>query len=483
MSKNKNIESIIYLAQCKSERRLVYVGKTHQAASTHQESLDLRIEQHKQSSKSGDAAPFHKALFEQGFENWDWKILTTCSKKSEIEEEKRQIKAWDALPVEMLNVTHAKKKKKSNFKIPENVRNKVVSIEKSELGKLFLRDKGKLKPVLNIKTNKIHDSLSKAADTESLSKSAIRNSCKTGKMLEDGTRFAYLDLNNEPLLQKGHSQEIYIHKKARRVKNLINSSIYENSKDAAKRLSVSESTINSAANGKYYTVKNKWVLCYLGNDDKELIKAKHEVGLKRLKNLDKDRYVAWHIDDLERDNLRKFKSTKEISEKLGINQSHINSVCYGDRVHVNKWRIAFLTDDMQPKLTSKHHEAPKKVLRKVICLDDNKIFKNSADAGRFYGLGGSSINNCARGNAKTTGSKRFAFLNDDMQPMLTDKHREPLRHKGKYQIVLISTGEVFNSLTAYCQKTGVSYKTAKNYMQDKSINLFGYQFYHIEMDD
>ena len=100
MSKNKNIESIIYLAQCTLERRLVYVGRTHQAASTHQESLDLRIEQHKQSAHSGDAAPFHKALIEQGFKNWDWKILTTCPKEKEIEEEKKQIQQNEPNEVE-----------------------------------------------------------------------------------------------------------------------------------------------------------------------------------------------------------------------------------------------------------------------------------------------------------------------------------------------------------------------------------------------
>ena len=54
----------------------------------------------------------------------------------------------------MLNTTHANKKHKSTFKIPENARNTVNATKKSELGKLFLREQGKLKPVINIKTNK-----------------------------------------------------------------------------------------------------------------------------------------------------------------------------------------------------------------------------------------------------------------------------------------------------------------------------------------
>jgi len=476
MSKEKNIESIIYLAQCTVERELVYVGKTHQE-------LNKRIEQHKQSALSGAATKFHQALIDYGFKNWEWKILVTCPREKEIEEEKKQIKLWNALPVDMLNTTHANKKHKSTFKIPENARNTVNATKKSELGKLFLREQGKLKPVINIKTNKTYESLSKAADIENLSKSTIRNSCNTGKKLEDGTSFAFLDLNDEPILQKGHSRDTYIHKRARRIKNLINNQIYEDSSGAATRLGVSETTINSAANGKYYIVKNKWVLCYLDAEGKELIKTKHKEGLKRLKNKDKYKYVAWHIDDINKDKLIKFKSKKEISEKLEINHSHIKSVCDGDRTHVEKWRIAYLDEDENPILKDRHKEVPRKVIRKVICLDDKEIFKNSAEAGRFYGLDGSAIANCARGNAKTTGSLRFAFLDHNNNPMFTEKHKESLRQKGKYQIVLISTGEVFNSLAAYCRKTGVSYKNAKKYMQDKSKNLLGYEFHHTEVDE
>ena len=84
MSKNKNIESIIYLAQCTLKRELVYDGKKHQ------KSLDLRIEQHKQSALSGAATKFHQALIDYGFKNWDWTILATCPQEKEIEEEKNK---------------------------------------------------------------------------------------------------------------------------------------------------------------------------------------------------------------------------------------------------------------------------------------------------------------------------------------------------------------------------------------------------------
>ena len=94
--------TIIYLAQCTLDRKLVYVGKTYQ-------SFEKRIEQHKRDATNGDSSKFHKALVAKGLDNWDWKILETCPRENEIEIEKSHIKAMSALPVEPLNSTHGKK--------------------------------------------------------------------------------------------------------------------------------------------------------------------------------------------------------------------------------------------------------------------------------------------------------------------------------------------------------------------------------------
>ena len=71
---------------------------------------------------------------------------------------------------------------------------------------------------------------------------------------------------------------------------------------------------------------------------------------------------------------------------------------------------------------------------------------------------------------------RFAYLDDDNQPRLTDKHHEPLGWKGKNKILHLGTGKIFNSLTAFCNDTGVSQKRANKYIQDNTVDLLGHEF-------
>ena len=71
---------------------------------------------------------------------------------------------------------------------------------------------------------------------------------------------------------------------------------------------------------------------------------------------------------------------------------------------------------------------------------------------------------------------RFAYLNDQDDPILTAKHHESLDAKGKYQILHIKSGKVYNSLKAFCHETGVSYKRAKKYLNGEDINLLGNDF-------
>jgi hypothetical protein len=75
---------------------------------------------------------------------------------------------------------------------------------------------------------------------------------------------------------------------------------------------------------------------------------------------------------------------------------------------------------------------------------------------------------------------RFAFLDDNGNPILTEKHKDSISNRGNCRIQSLKDGRVYNSLAEYIRVTGIPYKTAKRYMKDPSINLFGYEF--IELD-
>ena len=479
--------SIIYLARCTVKKELVYIGKTHQ------KELEDRIKQHEESARKGDSTPFHQALIDYGLKNWEWSIIAQCPVEQEFEVEKNLIEKFGAAPIDLLNVTHGQKEEKKTQFINKDILkktrgNRTHSLKKSELGDYFSRQSGKIKPVINLKTKKVYISQSKAAQNEQEAISTIRLSCKTGKMTSDGTRYAYLDLEDIPILTEGHNKEHYIGKRndTRKVKNLINGKIYNNISEVVSEYNVSSSCADGAARGTYMVVKDKWVFCFLDENGSELITEKHKKGLEKLKNKNAIKYAAWHIDDFDMKNILYFKTLDEICDKLEISgKSHIKGVCDGKRAHVEKWRIAYFDNNTkQPILTERHKATPRKVIRRIICINDKKVFENGVEAGIYYQLNPQQITKCAKGEAKSVyGEKerlRFAFIDDNGNPILTSKHKESLSARGKYRIQIIKTGKIYNSFAEFIRKTGIPYKTAKRYQKDRSIDLLGYEFIEIE---
>lgn len=484
---NKSEKSIIYMAQCTIKRDMVYVGKTHQS------NLNNRIDQHKQMAKNGDSTPFHVALIDYGLKNWEWSILCKCSIEQEFEKEQEYIKKLGAISVDSLNVTHKNKLQKnklikfSNKIIDRAKGNKIISYKKSELGNKFLRISGKLKPVINLKTSKAYESETEAAELECVPRSTIRLSCNFGKMLSDGTRYAYLDLNDKPILCNGHSANVYIgdNTRSKKVKNLINGKIYRNCQEAAEEYNISKNSVNESALGHYQVVKNKYAFCYLDKNGNEIILENHKKGLSKITEKELVKYATWHIDDLDMKNILYFKSLDDLCDKLEISKSHVKSVCEGQRSHVENWRIAYFNRETNlPILSPKHKEKIRKRLRKIICINDGKIFNSGIDAGKYYRLNHCQITKCAGGEAKSVYNNdtrlRFAFIDENGKPILLNKHKESLSMRGHKRIKLLRTGEVFQSLAEFCRKTGVSQKRARKYINNPNIDMLGFEFIQIE---
>lgn len=368
----------------------------------------------------------------------------------------------------------------------------------------FLRLYGKLKPVINLKTQKTYRSISQAAKIDQISINTIKISCSTGKKLADDTRYAYLDLDYNPILNEGHKQDHYIGKMAKKVKELVSGMIYNNAKQAAKEYKLS--SIAHYAEGRLLIAKDQFIFCYLDENNNEIITEQHKLALEKIKNKDKNNYVVWedrfsYETAKEKNLFRYFKNLKEIHEKLDIkNRSHIDAVCKGKRSHVEGYRIAeFDHETNNPILTKKHFLNSKKITSKVICLNDQKIYNNCSDAADEYSTYSNQIGLCAKGKLKSirvenksTGKKErysFAYLDKSNNPILTTKHNEPLtQRKGISTIILINpTPELikqgkdrFSSLAEFCRKTGVPRRRAKEYRKNKNISLLGYEFIEIE---
>lgn len=499
--------SIIYKAEYISRdgNIYIYIGKTGQ------ETLEERVAQHKYKARSlaCSSDSFQKFMIDFGVENWNWDKLEECDITQENEKEKKWLDVYlresqrnPALTV--LNNAGVKKWKKANthttnrYNVPRA--NLQKNYEKSDLGKIFSRISGQLKPVINLKTKTIYGSMRKASQGDNALISHIRTSCVTGKKLVDGTRYAYLKLDGEPNLTEGHLKDWFIiMKKSKKIKNLINGKIYDDVEQAAKVYKTTAKLMHAYAKGEYAICQDKWVFCYLSEDGVEKKTDKHIKAVEKIQNKDKIKYGAWPVDDMQREFLTYYKTLDELCEKLHIkNISHIKSVCDGKRSHVEGWRVANCGHETNELILKELHlKKSTKVIRKVICLDDEKHFNNCTEAGRYYSINSSQIRLCAEGVLKSNkieknGCKlrvRFAYLDQNGNPEMTPTHidaKKSLSHRGKKKIKLINYEKIkqlgkeeFNSVAEYCRETGVPPKRARKYMRDNSINLLGYEFKEI----
>jgi len=506
----KKNEIIIYRATVsKNNITYVYIGQTNR-------SLEERKKEHAQKAfSSNSSTSFHEAMKSiTAFNDWKWEILYACDPSEANFQEKRFIsiysnEAYKNSSLIALNDSHNSNnttiEKNPDFGIPKARKQK--NYAPGEIGKKFARLSGKLQPVINLKTKKIYESTLAAERNDHVPRTTIKLSCSTGKKLSDGTQYAYLDLDDQPILKDGHHKEYYIAQKARKVKELTSGIIYNNSNEVAEKYGLSSTSVSSFASGKYLIAKNQYIFCYLDEKENELKTERHMLALERLSKQSKINYVAWPVElyyeiAKKQKQVAYFKSFDEVYKKLNIkNKSHIKAVCDGKRSHVESYRIAFFNHKTDsPVLTPAHELASKKIVRKVQCLDNGKIYNNCTEAGYAYSVEASQIGLCAKGILKSvrvrneeknqTERFRFAYLDKSGNPILKPKHKEPLgQRKGTARIVLINQNpeiikylgtDTFNSLAEFCRKTGVPHRRARKYLKDKKVNLLGYEFVLID---
>lgn len=491
---------IIYTARAKKDNiQYIYIGLTTG-------SLEERKKQHESAAAKNAPESFHKTMRKIPFDDWVWEPLFSCDDSEAVKKEKEVIARYREeaifLPnIIVLNDTYSTKTIKQDTEnrpdhgIPRAHKQK--NYAPSEMGQRFARISGKLKPVINLKTQKIYGSIEKAADGEKTSKSTIKTACRTGRKTSDGTNYAYLDLNDNPILNEGHNQDRYIGQNAKKVKELRSGIIYKNSIEVANKYGLSSSSVSAFASGKDLIAKDQFIFCYLDANNVEIRTPNHEKALIKNNKKEQINYIAWPVDFLYEEakqcnEVAYFKTLHELYKGLNIkNRSHVKAVCDGHRSHVEMRRIAHYDNETEkPLLTPRHLTKSKKIIRNVQCLNDGIIFNNCTEAGYKYSVDANQIGLCAKGilksvrvkNKETNQSERlrFAYLDKSNKPILKPKHKEPLlQRKGISKIALINQNlgtSTFSSLAEFCRVTGVPKKRARKYLTNKTVDLDGYEF-------
>jgi hypothetical protein len=457
-------KSIIYFAKDNLGLGLIYIGETGRK-------LNERKTEHEQSALNGDPAPFHKALIDYGFKNWDWGDIEECSDEDKFMREKYWIKTHLKEGMKVLNVTHAgekiEKKNRANKKYGSIMGGK--NVWKSKKAKKWMQISGKLKPVRNITRNIDYQSLTEASMKEIDSRPGITRSAEEGIPTIKGNLYAFLDLDGNQILTDGHKKN---KSRTKKVKNRITDTVYNSSKEAAEKNNVTASSINDVCNGKTFT-SNGFSFCFIDDNDNEILYDKHHEHDNRKKEKENLQYAAYLIEDSNFENPYIFDTTKEMAESLNIPQSKIPIVCKGERSQTKGWRIAYFDKISQkPNLTETHDNPVKKLIRKIKCLDDQKEFDNATKAAKYYKLIRSQIQSVCEGILKTTGGKRFAYLDKNGNEILTNKHNESSRWKGT-QIYCPQLGKKFNSVKHFCDETEIPQKRVRKHLNDNSVYLGG----------
>ncbi|MBX9831101.1 GIY-YIG nuclease family protein [Candidatus Babeliales bacterium] len=211
--------TIIYRAQAVNKNcTYIYIGKTDQK-------LDDRRQQHEKDALDNSPRSFHQRLRTIDFNKWEWIVLLVCDPTDAIKEEKRMIKRLRVQEKHnpffvILNDTDKNTAEESNkndipnYGIPRSCKQK--NYTPGEIGKKFAIVSGKLKPVKNLTTNAEYASISEAEKIDKNSKLLIKKSCSTGRKLSNETRYAFLDLEGNPILTEDHQKDLYVDKRAQK---------------------------------------------------------------------------------------------------------------------------------------------------------------------------------------------------------------------------------------------------------------------------
>ena len=481
---NSQDEILIYFATLK-DGDAVYVGQTNRT-------LEQRREEHERYARQGKIGLFYDTLRDEGIKRWHWKTLESCPVDKADERERFYIKTFLDSGVNILNVVHARKERRTKGHIITDTQKQNRASSSSIAGyqswENLDSDKwrhvdGKIRPVVNLKKNVRYRSISEAEKHEQDCKSTIIRSCNTGCRTLHNNLYAWLELDGNPRLTKYH--EIGGSARTKRVKELETGKIYESVQVAAKAYNISPHCVQSVCQGGYNATKSGLVFCYVDQDNIELLTNRHkQYARKKLDNAN-SHYAVYPVDTDYKKPLFIRSTLVELCELLKIpSSSHAKAVCNGERHHHMGFRFAVYDRVKdQPILTPKHESKSIRTVQPVMCLDDKIVFPNPNLAAKHYKLQRDQIRLCCIGKLKTTGRggvpRKFAYVDKNGNPILTLKHTESLAWRGE-RVFCPEKGKIYQSLEEFCRETGVPKKRAKKHLKDPETSLLGLSLHRVK---
>lgn len=166
-----------------------------------------------------------------------------------------------------------------------------------------------------------------------------------------------------------------------------------------------------------------------------------------------DRKEIYYIEKY--DSFRKGYNMTTGGNQVMHNQKHTEEARKKMSLKLNeKWKDENFIEKMKRRPVYSGNEAPR--ARKVICINDQKVFESMLDAGSYYGVGMKKVSSVCVGKSKYTGLEetgrklQFAYYEEGKSYVVKEINHQNEKKKVK----CLTTGEVFASIHDAAKKTG-----------------------------
>jgi len=427
---------IIYKVTYKIDPNVIYIGQSVL-------SIEERRRQHERNPNVWQLSDesFDKILLNKGLDNWKWEIIETNIKtKEELDRaEIDNIRLYRERGYKLLNIIHNSIRglttNKSNYGA---IKTWDTNNKKAHTARYLT---GKIKPVINLTKNIKYRTIIELRNKERISTASINKLCETGEPHPlTGNQYAFLDLENNPILNYGHAKPYPILQKIEMLNIKTGEKYKVNLFEAASiancnRWELTKMKIFDIGGKRDDLTCNGYMFFALTEDGERIETDKHKQILARAKLNRADIYVwLWNKDKEKWDFLNKVKGYQKASEflahefniqKASSFSSKIIEIIEEKRKHLKGYSFTITSEAPNQKPIQKRQP--------VILLDSHDgqqiYFDNANKAAETLGLDSKYIVACCNGKSNMTGGYRFAWSNDKKEPIYTEQHENYLRKK------------------------------------------------------
>lgn len=424
---------IIYKVTYQLDPNIIYIGQSVL-------SLSERRRQHERNPNvwrfSDDS--FDKILLKKGLDNWKWEILeNNLETKEELDRaEIGAIKLYEEKGFKLLNIIHNPlqyEKKHSNYGAAK------AWDETNQTAHKARYYTGKIRPVMNLTSGKKYKTITELRDKENVSTPLINKLCETGEPHpQNGNQYAFLDLNDNPILKEGHNKVYPLLQKIEIVEINTGTSSQLNLFAAASVIGCNLGELMKMKilnlGGKRNDITCKGFIIFALHENGERIETiSHTRNLERTKENSEPVFIwLWNKVEAKWQFEKKVDGYAEASKflsdifdvsKPSFFRNKISEILKGKRTHIQGYTFTSTPEIPNSKPIMK--------LQPVILLNakDGNIVKyeNATTAAEELGLNSQHIMECCKGKIISTGGYRFAWADKNDQPIYRKRHNDYLR--------------------------------------------------------